>query len=95
MRRYHTGDADESVVREWLDSLPIPADESVVVSWDAETAVTTPFAVVAQDWSDFFYPGSDDAAVIPPNGEWMLMWHHYELFEFGSASLVPTDPDHT
>jgi len=65
----------------------------VIVSWDTDTAVTAPFAVVARHWSDFFYPSSDDAAVIPPYVEWMLTWHHEELFEFGSASPALVDPD--
>jgi hypothetical protein len=93
LRRYHARGADEGVVRDWLDSFPIPADEAVVVSWDTHTAVTAPFAVVTRHWSDFFYPSSDDAAVIPPHGEWMLTWHHEEIFEFGSASPAPPDPD--
>ena len=93
LRRCHARGADEGVVRDWLDSLPIPADGAVVVSWDAQTAITAPFAVVARHWSDFFYPSSDDAAVIPQHGEWMLMWHHEEIFEFRSASPAPSDPD--
>ncbi len=73
--------------------VPIPVNEPVIVSWDTDTAVTAPFAVVARHWSDFFYPSSDDAAVIPPYVEWMLTWHHEELFEFGSASPALVDPD--
>jgi hypothetical protein len=63
------------------------------VSWDATTAVTAPFVLVARHWSDFFYPSSDDAAVIPPHLKWMLAWHHEELFEFGNASSALGDPD--
>ena len=93
LRRLRTRGADEGVVRDWLLSLPIPADEPVIVSWDTYTAVTAPFAVVARHWSDFFYPSSDDAAVIPSYVEWMLTWHHEELFEFGSESPALLGPD--
>jgi hypothetical protein len=74
-------DEDQSVVREWLHSLPIPADETVIVSWDEDTAVTAPFAVVAEYWSDFFYGSSDDAAIVPPGVSWMLVWDHEGTFD--------------
>ena len=76
---------DEDVVRDWLLSLPISADEFVIVSWDTHTAVMAPFALVARNWSGFFYPSSDDVAVIPRSVEWMLAWHHEEFLEFGTA----------
>ena len=80
---------DESVVKEWLLSLPIPVDETVIVSWNKRTAVTAPFAFVAEYWSDFFYASSDDAAIVPPDVAWMLVWDHREHFEFGLASPEP------
>jgi hypothetical protein len=82
-------DEDQSVVREWLLSLPIPVDETVIVSWDEDTAVTAPFAVVAEYWSDFFYGSSDDAAIVPPGVAWMLVWDHEGTFHFGIASPEP------
>lgn len=68
-------------------ALPVQSEQTAIVSWDATTAVTAPFAVVVEYWSDFFYPASDDAAVIPPNGGWMLVWEHAGegAFEFGVA----------
>ena len=88
LRGLRTLNADEGVVREWLLSLPIPVDQTVIVSWDRATAVTAPFPLIAEHWSDFFYPSSDDAAVIPARVEWMLAWHHEEAFEFGLARSV-------
>ena len=85
VRRLDTKQMDDGVVRAWLVSLPVPADETVIVSWDARTAVTASFAVVAKYWSDFFYPSSDDAVVLPLNVEWMIVWDHHESFEFGKA----------
>jgi hypothetical protein len=82
-------DEHESVVREWLLSLPIPLDETVIVSWNEDTAVTAPFAVVAEYWSDFFYLSSDDAVIIPPSVAWMLTWDHGGTFHFGIASREP------
>jgi hypothetical protein len=79
---------------ERLAPLPsISADEIVIASWDVDTAVTAPVAPVAWHWSDFFYPSSDAAAVMPPHVEWILVWHHEEFFEFGCASSVLLDAD--
>jgi hypothetical protein len=83
VQRLETTHADETAVSDWLTALPLRADEDVVVSWDKDTAVVAPFAIVAAYWSDFFYPSSDDAIVIPPNLEWMLAWDHHEAFQFG------------
>lgn len=83
VRRLYTETMDEGAVSGWLLGLPVRADERVIVSWDADTAVTAPFRLVAEYWSDYFYPSSDDAAVIPLGVEWMLAWYHFDLFEFG------------
>ena len=88
VRRLDTGRIDEGAVSEWLLGLPVPEKEKVIVSWDAHTAVTAPFNLVAEYWSDFFYPASDDAAVIPLGVEWMLVWHHWERLEFGISVPV-------
>ena len=89
LRRLHTEDEDEVAVRAWLLALPIDTNSTVIVSWDWSTAVVAPFALVAEYWSDFFYPASDDAAVIPRDVAWMLVWNHEEVFEFGSAQFEP------
>jgi hypothetical protein len=86
-----TGDEEQSVVREWLLSLPIRTDETVIVSWDEETAVSAPFAAVAEFWSDFFFVSSDDAAIVPPGVAWMLVWDHTGRFHFGITSLDPDE----
>ena len=83
LRLIGTESEDESAVSHWLFALPVSDEETVIVSWDAHTAVTAPFGLVATYWSDFFYPASDDAAVIPLPVDWMLVWHHEERFEFG------------
>jgi hypothetical protein len=64
----------------WLQSLA--GDESVIVSWDRHTAVLTPWRVFCMYWDDFCYPGSDNVAVVPPSGEWLLWYHHEERFIF-------------
>ena len=55
----------------------------VTVRWDSTTAVRTTWKVFADHWDDFCYPGSDDVEVFPLTGEWLLLYHHWEQFEWG------------
>ena len=79
----------ESAVKDWLLALPVSVDETVIVSWNASLAVTAPFALIAEYWSDFFYGASEDAAIVPPSVAWMLVWDHEEHFSFGITSQKP------
>ena len=60
-----------------------PTDVSVVVSWQPDLAVRTTWHVFTDYWDSFCYPSSDDVAVWPESEQWVLAYHHYELFEFG------------
>jgi hypothetical protein len=60
-----------------------PSDLSVFVSWQHDLAVRTTWRVFVDYWDSFCYPSSDDVAVWPESEEWVLAYHHYELFEFG------------
>jgi hypothetical protein len=53
------------------------------VRWDASTAVRTTWDVFTEYWDDFCYPSSDDVEVFPQSGEWLLLYHHWEQFEWG------------
>ena len=55
----------------------------MIVSWEPRLAVSAPFSLIAEHWSDFFYPSSDDALVTPHTVDWLLTWDHDERFEFG------------
>lgn len=72
---------DSSEVDVWLQSLAAD-DESVIASWDRHTAVLTTWRVFRTYWDDFCYPGSDDVAIVPLSGEWLLWYHHEERFIF-------------
>jgi len=67
----------------WLRLLAIAPAEPVIVRWDSATAVRTTWKVFADYWADFCYPSSDDVEVFPQSGEWLLLYHHWEQFEWG------------
>ena len=68
---------------EWLRSLPVPLSEQVTVRWDTSTAVHTTWEVFTRYWDDFCYPGSDEVEVFSQLGAWLLLYHHWEQFEWG------------
>ena len=67
----------------WLRQLPVAMSERVIVRWDTSTAVQTTWEVFTEYWDDFCYPSSDDVEVFPQSGEWLLLYHHWEQFEWG------------
>jgi hypothetical protein len=71
-----------SVVLDRLRELPPAATETVLISWDARTAAVTDWELFVAHWDDFCYPASDDVTVLPAGGEWVLCYHHYEVFQF-------------
>ena len=77
---------DTEATKEWLQSLPITASEVTLV-WNDTTALTLPWSTFVRYWSDFCYPSSDDAAIIPVASDGLLLWHHEEIFEFKAGAL--------
>lgn len=67
---------------EWLRLLPVAPAEQVIVRWDSLTSVRTTWRVFADYWDDFCYP-HDDVEVFPESGKWLLLYHHWEQFEWG------------
>jgi hypothetical protein len=67
----------------WLRQLPVALSDQVIVQWDTSTAVRTTWEVFTRYWDDFCYPSSDDVEVFPQSGKWLLLYHHWEEFEWG------------
>lgn len=74
--------ATQSEVREQLLRLAPSDAESVIVSWDPETAVMTTWRVFCLSWDDFCYAGSDDVTVWPESLAWSLVYDHVDEFRF-------------
>lgn len=75
-------DAPCEEVTDWLRLLPVAVREQVIVRWDTSTAIRTTWEVFTRYWDDFCYPGSDDVEAFPPSGAWLLLYHHWEQFEW-------------
>jgi hypothetical protein len=70
-------------IRDWLLVQFSEREQSILVSWDKDTAVVTDWGVFCDYWDDFCYPASDDVTVLPMAVEWILSYGHGESFEFG------------
>ncbi|HEY8666828.1 MAG TPA: hypothetical protein VIL86_09195 [Tepidisphaeraceae bacterium] len=81
--RSFPADSSMEEVGACLRQLPIAQTERVAVRWDERTAVETTWEIFAQYWDDFCYPSSDDVEIFPASAPWILVYHHYELFEWG------------
>jgi len=76
---------------EWLQTLPISPGERVTVRWGCDhVAVETTWEIFAKYWDDFCYPVSDDVQVFPRSGEWLLLYHETEVFEWGRTTPSQT-----
>ncbi|MEM6483627.1 MAG: hypothetical protein AAF662_01395 [Pseudomonadota bacterium] len=80
-----TGGKQPSSVTDWLFSRLGNADDSLVISWSDSLANIAPAAVFAHRWDDFCYPSSDDVLVSAESQAWVLKYHHWEEFEWGIA----------
>ena len=88
-RRIDASEMDDSLVQAWLVSLPIAPHQTVIVSWDANTAVSAPFAVVAEYWSNFYYADQQRRGH-PAQCSVDARLGTHESVQFGSPVKTPT-----
>jgi hypothetical protein len=74
------------IVRAQLRALSPAPSETVLVSWDAQTAVATDWEVFVALWDDFCYPASDDVTIWPLDQSWILCYRHHDIFQFSSSA---------
>jgi hypothetical protein len=73
----------------WLRQLPVEPDERVVLNWIAyDLAVETDWDLFTRHWDDFCYPSSDDVAIYPFTGTWVLFYMHDEVFTWGRQNTA-------
>jgi hypothetical protein len=78
-----SADGSGAAGTDWLRRLPVAPAEHVIVRWDSSLSIRTTWKVFTDHWADFCYPGSDDVEVVPQSDEWLLLYHHWEQFEWG------------
>lgn len=72
---------DRDLVVRWLRSQVPNESTNVVVFWWSKDAVLTTWDIFCSYWSDFCYPSSDDIAILPLDEQWVITYHHEEVFE--------------
>ncbi len=82
----HHTTSDSGDVRSWLRTVQSDLQACIYVIWTREWAVQTSWDIFTEYWDDFCYPSSDDVTVRPGTGDWRLVYHHYEQFDFIPAS---------
>src|SRR3712207_6991725 len=65
--------------------LPAEPPDWVIVRWDESTAVRTTWEVFTRYWDDFCYPLSDDVAVFPDSGAWLLLYQDRKSTRLNSS----------
>jgi hypothetical protein len=78
-------------VQEHLRAFESQEDQVVLVMWEPEEAVTTPWRVFCTYWDDFCFPSSDDVGIWPLSERWGLEYHHEEQLIFGRPRLPLLD----
>lgn len=77
------GTFDVDGARQWLRKLPVDPTEKIIIDWGLRSAVQTTWEIFTRFWDDFCYASSDDVEIFPPSAGWILLYHHWELFEWG------------
>jgi hypothetical protein len=80
--RTFRSDDPPGTVRANLRALAIDPGTDIVLSWNPATALRTDWATFVAHWDDFCYPAADDVDIRALRGEWVLRYHHYEVFQF-------------
>jgi len=83
----HSADVLLEVGRSWLRDQQSDLTAQVFISWQEDLAIRTTWDIFTAHWDAFCYPSSDDVAIWPDSEQWIVFYHHYEEFEFGSKRL--------
>ncbi len=79
---------EKVLVSDWLRARPVKP-ETVLLSWDQETAAQAPWSLVVSHWDDFWYPSTDDLSVVDMPISFVLLFMHFERVDFGVVASAP------
>lgn len=90
-------DDDLEEMRAWLRSLPVPADEPVIVLWpDMRSGIFTTFGGFVNAFDDLWFPSSDDVWIMSARSRLLMELDHEEVFrcfEPGPGGRSPDEGD--
>ena len=78
--RIFRADDDPARVRSALESLDVPGDTAIVISWNATTAALAEWRLFLARWGDVCYPMRDDVTIWAPGADWTLAYERFEVF---------------
>ncbi|WP_411992154.1 hypothetical protein [Agarivorans sp. DSG3-1] len=64
------------------------SSESIIISWQPDTAVKTKTELFIKYWDEFYYSSSDDVSIWPESKTWVIHISHKEQACFGKAKNV-------
>src|SRR5690606_31349771 len=83
VRSVPAGDVSREAGTAGLRGVAAARAARVIVWLEPSIAVRTTWEIFTRYWDDFWYPESVDVEVFSPSGEWLLLYHHWQAFEWG------------
>lgn len=75
-------DKETSFVKNWLKTKIGDIGYFIFLSYAEKLSIRTTKEIFCEYWNDFCYPASDDIVISTEKLDWVLMYHHEELFIF-------------
>lgn len=73
---------ETSFVKNWLKTKIGDVEDFIFLSYDEKMSLRTTKEIFCEYWNDFCYPASDDIVISTEKVDWLLIYHHEEIFIF-------------
>lgn len=73
---------DNIFVKNWLKQKISDVESQIYLSYEEKLSIRTTKEIFCDYWSDFCYPASDDIVISTDKIDWILIYHHEEIFLF-------------
>lgn len=78
----------------YLDTLGFSDNLQILLTWDIETSLLTTWKYFKRNWTDFFYPSSDDLTIIGEHRTWALLFHHSNAIYYSTNDIDQQEYTH-
>ena len=68
-------------VKNWLKTRI--TQKEIILSWFEDIAIIVDVNLFISKWDDFCYPSSDDIIIYSEDKDWIILYHHSEVFWYG------------
>lgn len=73
---------ETSFVKNWLRTKIGDVEDFIFLSYAEKLSIRTTKEIFCEYWNDFCYPASDDIVISTEKVDWLLIYHHEEIFIF-------------